>query len=102
MMSTCGRGGAGTEGLSRDRKPRVMTRAVGPIVAQTPEKRAFAVWGDPEGFPILALHGTPGCRLVRWPREELYADLGVCSVTHDRAGYGRSDRNHRVAWSTRS
>ena len=55
---------------------------------------AFAVWGDPEGFPILSLHGTPGCRLGRWPREELYADLGVCFVTHDRAGYGRSDRNH--------
>jgi pimeloyl-ACP methyl ester carboxylesterase len=63
---------------------------------ETPDGRtlAFAVWGDPEGFPILALHGTPGCRLVRWPREELYADLGVCLVTHDRAGYGRSDRNH--------
>ena len=63
---------------------------------ETPDGRtlAFAVWGDPVGFPILALHGTPGCRLGRWPREELYADLGVCSVTHDRAGYGRSDRNH--------
>jgi pimeloyl-ACP methyl ester carboxylesterase len=63
---------------------------------ETPAGRtlAFAVWGDPEGFPILVLHGTPSCRLVRWPREELYADLGVCSVTHDRAGYGRSDRNH--------
>lgn len=63
---------------------------------ETPDGRtlAFAVWGDPDGFPILALHGTPGCRLVRWPREELYADLGVCLVTHDRAGYGRSDRNH--------
>jgi pimeloyl-ACP methyl ester carboxylesterase len=52
---------------------------------------AYAVWGDPEGFPILALHGTPGCRLGRWPREELYADLGVCHVTHDRAAYGQSD-----------
>ena len=63
---------------------------------ETPDGRtlAFAVWGDPEGFPILALHGTPGCRLGRWPREELYADLDVCFVTHDRAGYGRSDRNH--------
>jgi pimeloyl-ACP methyl ester carboxylesterase len=63
---------------------------------ETPDGRtlAFAVWGDPEGFPILSLHGTPGCRLGRWPREALYADLGVCFVTHDRAGYGRSDRNH--------
>ena len=53
---------------------------------------AFAVWGDPDGFPVLALHGTPGSRLGRWPREELYRELGVCIVTHDRAGYGRSDR----------
>jgi pimeloyl-ACP methyl ester carboxylesterase len=53
---------------------------------------AFAVWGDPDGFPVLALHGTPGCRLERWPDEELYRGLGVCLVTHDRAGYGRSSR----------
>ena len=53
---------------------------------------AFAVWGDPDGFPVMALHGTPGCRLERWPDEELYRGLGVCLVTHDRAGYGRSDR----------
>ncbi len=60
----------------------------------TPDGRelAFAVWGDPAGFPILSLHGTPGCRLGRWPDEELYRGLGVCVVTHDRAGYGRSTR----------
>jgi pimeloyl-ACP methyl ester carboxylesterase len=63
---------------------------------ETPDDRtlAFAVWGDPEGYPILALHGTPGCRLGRWPREQVYTELGICFVTHDRAGYGRSDRNH--------
>src|SRR5512133_2443201 len=55
---------------------------------------AFAVWGDPSGFPIMALHGTPGCRLQRWPNEELYQQLGVCVVMHDRAGYGRSTRRH--------
>jgi pimeloyl-ACP methyl ester carboxylesterase len=60
---------------------------------------AYAMWGDLDGFPVLALHGTPGCRLERWPHEELYAGLGVCVVTHDRAGYGRSDRRRgrRVA-----
>ena len=55
---------------------------------------AFAVWGDPSGFPIMGLHGPPGCRLQRWPHEELYQELGVCMVTHDRAGYGRSTRRH--------
>jgi pimeloyl-ACP methyl ester carboxylesterase len=62
---------------------------------QTPDGRtlAYATWGDPSGFPILRLHGTPGCRFNRWPREELYTELGVYIVTHDRAGYGQSDRN---------
>jgi pimeloyl-ACP methyl ester carboxylesterase len=60
----------------------------------TPDGRelAFALWGDPSGFPVQSLHGTPGCRLNRWPNEDLYRDLGVCLVTHDRAGYGRSAR----------
>jgi pimeloyl-ACP methyl ester carboxylesterase len=53
---------------------------------------AFAVWGDLSGFPVLGLHGTPGSRLERWPDEDLYRRLGVCFVTHDRAGYGRSSR----------
>jgi len=62
---------------------------------ETPDGRAlaYAIWGDPDGFPVLALHGTPGCRFNRWPKEEVYAELGVCWVTHDRAGYGRSDRH---------
>jgi pimeloyl-ACP methyl ester carboxylesterase len=61
---------------------------------ETPDGRtlAYAVWGDPAGFPVLALHGTPGSRLGRWHDESLYAELGACWVTHDRAGYGRSDR----------
>jgi pimeloyl-ACP methyl ester carboxylesterase len=53
---------------------------------------AFATWGDPDGFPVLALHGTPGCRLNRWPYEELFERLGAFVVTHDRAGYGQSTR----------
>ncbi len=63
---------------------------------ETPDGRtlAFATWGNPAGFPILSLHGTPGCRFNRWPNEEVYAELDVCWVTHDRAGYGRSDRHH--------
>ena len=71
------------------------------LTLELPDGRtlAYATWGDPSGFPVLSLHGTPGCRFNRWPREELFAELGVYWVTHDRAGYGRSDRHHgrRVA-----
>jgi pimeloyl-ACP methyl ester carboxylesterase len=62
------------------------------VLAPDGREVAFAVWGDPSGFPVLSLHGTPGCRLQRWPDEALYASLGVCLVTHDRPGYGRSSR----------
>ena len=61
-------------------------------VASDGREVVYAVWGDPAGFPIMSLHGTPGCRLNRWPDEEVYRGLGVCLVTHDRAGYGRSTR----------
>jgi len=63
---------------------------------ETPDGRtlAYATWGDPDGFPILGLHGTPGCRLNRWPNEDVYIGAGAYYVTHDRAGYGRSDRHH--------
>jgi pimeloyl-ACP methyl ester carboxylesterase len=63
---------------------------------ETPDGRtlAYATWGDPDGFPILSLHGTPGCRLNRWPNEDVYTAAGAYWVTHDRAGYGRSDRHH--------
>jgi pimeloyl-ACP methyl ester carboxylesterase len=66
------------------------------LTLETPDGRtlAYAIWGDPDGFPVLSLHGTPGCRLNRWPNEDVYTRGGVCQVTHDRAGYGQSDRHH--------
>jgi pimeloyl-ACP methyl ester carboxylesterase len=68
---------------------------------KTPDGRtlAYSVWGDPDGFAVIGHHGTPGCRLNRWPKDELYAGEGVCLVTLDRPGYGRSDRRpgRRVA-----
>jgi pimeloyl-ACP methyl ester carboxylesterase len=51
----------------------------------------YADWGADDGFPILFLHGSPGCRLsVRSP--EQVAQLGGRLITYDRPGNGRSDR----------
>ena len=55
---------------------------------------AFALWGDPDGFPVLGNHGCPGSRFARWPDEALYTKLGIFLVTHDRAGYALSSRRH--------
>jgi pimeloyl-ACP methyl ester carboxylesterase len=64
------------------------------VTFELPDGRqlAYATWGDPDGFPVMSLHGTPGCRLERWPDEEVYRRLGVLHITHDRAGYGQSTR----------
>ena len=70
-------------------------------VTQAPDGRSlvFAEWGDTDGSPVFALHGTPGCRLLRHPSEELIASTGTRLITYDRPGYGGSDRHrgHRMA-----
>ena len=50
----------------------------------------WATWGDPDGRPLLALHGTPGSRLDRSPDPGLFERVGAHVVTFDRPGYGRS------------
>lgn len=55
-------------------------------------KLAFAEWGDPDGFPVFQLHGTPGSRLGRHPDESVYVRVGVRLITYNRPGYGGSDR----------
>jgi pimeloyl-ACP methyl ester carboxylesterase len=52
----------------------------------------FAEWGDPRGFPVFGLHGTPGGRLYRHPDESRYEAAGVRLIKYDRPGYGGSDR----------
>jgi pimeloyl-ACP methyl ester carboxylesterase len=54
---------------------------------------AFLEGGDLSGYPVIGLHGTPGCRLNRLVDDSVYAEAGVRYVTTDRAGYGRSTRH---------
>jgi pimeloyl-ACP methyl ester carboxylesterase len=52
---------------------------------------AFCVWGDPAGAPILWMHGTPGSRMLRDPRDR-HRQHGLAVCVYDRPGYGRSTR----------
>ena len=47
----------------------------------------WAEYGDPDGPPVVFLHGTPGSRISR-PDDTALA--GVRLITVDRPGYGRS------------
>ena len=62
------------------------------IVVGDGRSLCFAQWGDPEGFPVFTLHGTPGGRLNRHPDESRYSAAGARVITYDRPGYGDSDR----------
>jgi pimeloyl-ACP methyl ester carboxylesterase len=68
----------------------VVTQVIG-----VSEGRRVAVdcWGDPKGFPVFLLHGTPGSRKGPVPRAPLLYQLGVRLVCYDRPGYGGSDRH---------
>jgi pimeloyl-ACP methyl ester carboxylesterase len=57
------------------------------------------VYGDPDGWPVFLLHGTPGSRKGPHPRAAVLHRLGVRLISFDRPGYGGSDRREgrRVA-----
>lgn len=61
---------------------------------ETPDGRTLAVaeWGDPNGVPLLAMHGTPGGRITYWEDPGIYARHGLRRLTYDRPGYGESSR----------
>ncbi|MFJ8635263.1 alpha/beta fold hydrolase [Streptomyces sp. NPDC093568] len=48
--------------------------------------------GDPDGTPVVLLHGTPGCRFGVVPEDVMAARPGVRFIAYDRPGYGGSDR----------
>lgn len=50
-----------------------------------------AEYGDPEGQPVLALHGTPGSRLMFALADGAARDRGLRIIAPDRPGYGLSD-----------
>ena len=61
----------------------------------TPDGRTLAVaeWGDPNGIPLIAMHGTPGGRVTYWEDPTIYARHGLRRLTYDRPGYGESTRH---------
>jgi pimeloyl-ACP methyl ester carboxylesterase len=61
---------------------------------RTPDGRILAVaeWGDPNGVPLVSLHGTPGGRIQYWTDATIYARHGLRRLTLDRPGYGESTR----------
>jgi pimeloyl-ACP methyl ester carboxylesterase len=60
---------------------------------------AYTEWGDPNGRPVVHMHGMPGSRYEHEATADVYASLGIRVITPDRPGYGLSDpqRGRRLA-----
>ena len=52
---------------------------------------ACAEFGDPNGLPVIALHGTPGSRLMYAVANTAAWERGIRLIAPDRPGYGLSD-----------
>lgn len=57
-------------------------------------ENALAVqwWGDPNGHPVVLMHGMPGSRLGPKPRGVVLQRMGIRLISYDRPGYGQSKR----------
>jgi pimeloyl-ACP methyl ester carboxylesterase len=62
---------------------------------------SYAEFGDPTGLPVLAIHGTPGSRLMFGLTDASARERGLRIIAPDRPGYGHSDyrRNHSLMQS---
>ena len=49
--------------------------------------------GDPDGFPVVVHHGTPGCAVPYAPHDDDAERRGIRLVAYDRPGYGGSSRH---------
>jgi pimeloyl-ACP methyl ester carboxylesterase len=61
------------------------------VSAADGRRLAVEEWGEPAGYPIFLLHGTPGSRLGPVPRSMVLYQLGIRLISFDRPGYGLSD-----------
>jgi len=52
----------------------------------------YEEFGDPDGAPVILMHGSPGSRLSPHPRTSRLHLAGVRVIAYDRPGYGDSER----------
>ena len=62
------------------------------IILSDGRQLGFAEYGDLKGYPVIALHGTPGSRIWFETDDPISKKLGIRLITLDRPGYGLSDQ----------
>lgn len=62
----------------------------------------YAVYGDPDGYPVMAFHGTPASRLMYRKGDAAAYALGLKLIAPDRPGYGMSPRDDAPTLASRT
>lgn len=72
-----------------------------PVFVDDGPRLALQEWGDPQGQPVILMHGMPGSRIGPRPRGIVLERMGVRLISYDRPGYGYSKRQpgRTVAWA---
>jgi pimeloyl-ACP methyl ester carboxylesterase len=50
----------------------------------------YSSWGDPDGAPVVCLHGCPGSRFNAWSFHTPAREAGIRVIAPERPGYGLS------------
>lgn len=58
------------------------------VTLRSGRRVGLATFGDPNGFPVLALHGAPACRLMFDVADASARACGLKLIAFDRPGYG--------------
>jgi pimeloyl-ACP methyl ester carboxylesterase len=100
-VSSARRGGRDRGDLGQMDMPIGELQTVRAMVAGRDERRirlsdgrwlGFADYGDPQGMPLFAFHGTPGSRLMVEAADRPARAAGVRLIAPDRPGFGLSCR----------
>lgn len=58
------------------------------VMLRSGRRLGVATFGDPNGFPVIALHGAPACRLMFDVADHPARNCGLRLIAFDRPGYG--------------
>ena len=89
---------AGRQCMNTVQDDVVMAGASGTQTVAATDGRSLTIaeWGDPGGFPVFLLHGTPGSRFVGQADASAYASVGARVIAYDRPGGSDRFRGRRV------
>ena len=61
------------------------------ITLSDDRRLGYAEYGDPQGWPLMFFHGTPGSRVMARFAGPKARELGLRLIAPDRPGFGLSD-----------